>query len=131
MKKQIAYSLGERRKDGFTLVEVLIACVLMAIVLTGFLSAFDMSKRTTIVSDQTMWATHEARRILETIRTYDYSDTNLSVATHNLSNGYYIVSNNTSYAKTKDIYLTIQWIEPGVRRTSSVSLVSSVTESMH
>lgn len=131
MKKQITSRLKKRNKEGFTLVEVLIACVLMAVVLAGFLGAFDMAKRTTVVSDATMWATHEARRILESLRTYDYANTNLNAGTHNLSNGYYIVSNNISYAKTKDIYLTIQWVEPGVRRTSSVSLVSSVTESMH
>ena len=131
MNTFIHNSFRMKTKSGFTLVEVLVACVLMAVVLAGFLGAFDMSKRTTVVSDSTMWATHEARRILETIRTYDYASSNLSVSTHNLSNGYYIVSNNTSYTKTKDIYLTIQWAEPGVRRTSSVSLVSSVTESMH
>ena len=53
MNTFIHNSFRMKTKSGFTLVEVLVACVLMAVVLAGFLGAFDMSKRTTVVSDST------------------------------------------------------------------------------
>jgi prepilin-type N-terminal cleavage/methylation domain-containing protein len=118
-------------RRGVTLVEVMVASVVLTITLLGFLASFDVARRSENLSANTFDGIHQARSILEELRTVGYYASELSLGTHSVSNGFYVVSNNTDFAQTKDVYLTLRWVEPGGSRTASLYYATSMTESMH
>jgi prepilin-type N-terminal cleavage/methylation domain-containing protein len=117
-------------KAGFTLVEVVIAMALLILSLAAFTVSFVQSRRSAAISDNRLDAIHTARDKMEVICSYLYSSTGLSIGTHNFTNGFYTVSNNTS-ARVKDIVVTLRWINPPGKITSTVSLASSVSSNLH
>jgi len=115
---------------GFTLVEVLVAAALLILSLAAFTVSFVQSRRSVAISDNRLDAIHTARDKMETLGSYPYAASELSAGTHNFSNGFYMVSNNTS-ARVKDIVVTINWINPLGKITSTVSLAGSVSSELH
>jgi type II secretory pathway pseudopilin PulG len=115
---------------GFTLIEVTVATMLLILALAVFVLSFVQSKRSAAISDNRLDAIHDARERMETLLTYSYGASALSIGTHNFSNGYYIVSNNVA-AGVKDITLTVRWVNPGGMTTSPVSLAGSLSSELH
>jgi len=119
-----------RPQAGFTLVEVVIAMALLILSLAAFTVSFVQSRRSAAISDNRLDAIHTARDKMETLGSYLYTASELSAGTHNFSNGYYTVSNNTS-ARVKDIMVTINWVNPLGKMTSTMSLAGSVSSELH
>lgn len=117
-------------KAGFTVVEVAVATALLLLTLTAFVVSFVQSKRSAAVAENRLEAIHTARDKMETLGSYPYTATELSIGTHNFSNGFYVVSNNAA-AHVKDINLTVKWINPGGTITSTVSLAGSMSSELH
>jgi len=115
---------------GFTLVEVVVAMALLLLSLSAFVVSFVQSARSAAIADNRLEAIHIARDEMETINSYLYSATGLSIGTHSFSNGFYTVSNNVS-ARVKDIVLTVRWINPAGKITSTVSLAGSISSNLH
>jgi len=115
---------------GFTLVEVVVATVLLLLALTAFVVSFVQSKRSAAIADNRLEAIHIARNKMETVCAYPYTAYELSIGTHDFSNGFYTVSNNT-VAKVKDVALTVRWVNPIGKITSTVSLAGSVSSELH
>lgn len=115
---------------GFTLVEVVVALALLLLGLTAFVVSFVQSNRSAVISDKRLEAIHNARDKMETLLSYTYNASDLSVGTHNFSNGFYTVSNNTA-AMVKDVVVTLRWINPAGKMTSTVSLAGSVSSELH
>jgi len=115
---------------GFTLVEVVVAMALLILSLAAFAVSFVQSRRSVAISDNRLDAIHTARDKMETLGSYLYTASELNAGTHNFSNGYYTISNNTS-ARVKDIVVTINWINPLGKITSTVSLAGSVSSELH
>lgn len=118
------------RESGFTLVEVVVAMTLLLLALTTFVVSFVQSKRSAAIAENRLEAIHTARDKMETIASYLYTATGLSIGTHNFANGFYTVSNNT-IANVKDITLTVRWVNPVGKITSTVSLAGSVSSNLH
>ncbi len=132
-----AYIVGRSptdRQAGLTLVEVVIAMALLILSLAAFTVSFIQSRRSAVIADNRLDAIHTARDKMETLGSYLYTAPELSVVpnphTFYFSNGYYTVSNNTS-ARVKDILVTINWVNPLGKVTSTVSLAGSVSSELH
>ena len=115
---------------GFTLVEVVVAAALLILSLAAFTVSFVQSRRSVAIADNRLDAIHTARDKVETLGSYLYTASELSAGTHNFSNGLYTVSNNTA-ARVKDIVVTIRWVNPMGKITSTVSLANSVSSELH
>jgi len=117
---------------GFTLVEVVIAMALLIFSLSAFAVSFVQSRRSVAIADNRLEAIHIARGQMEAICSSNY--TALSVGTRGFSSGVYTgsytVSSNTA-AKVKDIVVTINWVNPLGKITSTVSLAGSVSSELH
>jgi type II secretory pathway pseudopilin PulG len=120
------------RQAGLTLVEVVIAAALLILSLAAFTTSFVQSRRSAAIADNRLEAIHVARQQMETICSSNY--TALSVGTCVFSSGVYTgsytVSSNTT-ARVKDIVVTINWVNPLGKATSTVSLASSVSAELH
>lgn len=115
---------------GFTLVEVVIAMALLLLALTAFVVSFVQSRRSAGIAENRLEALHNARNQMETIYNYPFSSTGLSLGTHNFANGFYTVSNNVS-ARVKDVVLTVRWVNPAGKATSTISLAGSISSNLH
>jgi len=65
---------GPRSDDGFTIVEVMVACLVLVVGMLGVLSLLTGSLRTTQANSERVGATNLARRLVEQTRTLDYDD---------------------------------------------------------
>lgn len=121
-------------RRGFTLVEVVVAAALLILSLAAFTVSFVQSRRSVALADNRLDAIHTAREKMETLSSYPYTASELSVTpnpcTFYFSNGFYTVSNNTA-ARVKDIVVTINWVNPLGKVTSTVSLAGSVSSELH
>jgi prepilin-type N-terminal cleavage/methylation domain-containing protein len=66
--------------DGFTVVELLIAIVILAVGVLATLSVFDTSKRATLVSERLVSQNHVAQRELERVESLPYAEVALTGA---------------------------------------------------
>ena len=121
---------ADRRAAGFTLVEVVIAMALLILSLSAFAVSFVQSRRSAAIADNRLDAIHTARDKMETLGSYLYTAPELSAGPHNFLNGFYTISNNTA-ARVKDIVVTINWVNPLGKVTSTVSLAGSVSSELH
>lgn len=119
------------RRQGFTLVEVIVASMITALALAAMITSFTMAKRSVSLADNLLSASNSARTVLERLKTYDYDSSALSVGTHILTNGFYTVSNNPAFKTTKDITVTIRWREPATAKTQTVSISTSIARVLH
>jgi len=115
---------------GFTLVEVVVAAALLILSLVAFTVSFVQSRRSAAIADNWLDAIHSAREKMETLGAYTYNASELATGTHAFSNGTYIISNNAA-ARVKDIVVTINWINPLGKTTSTVSLAGSISSELH
>lgn len=116
------------RKTGMTLPEVLIACFIIGLTLSAFVTTFVMCQKSVTFANNRVMALHEARRVMETVMGLPYSDAALSTGTHTLTNGSYVV---TESAGTKNITLNIVWNDPAFKTPSQVTLTTSMAQSIH
>lgn len=111
-----------------TLPEVVIACLILGITLSGFVMTFASSQKMVALTNNRVVAMHEARRQIENLMCLKYADPALSVGNHTISNGSYLVSEN---AGTKNVAMTINWSDPAQPGTSTVTLVTSMSYAIH
>ncbi|MDD5482273.1 MAG: hypothetical protein PHP98_01285 [Kiritimatiellae bacterium] len=117
-------------KVGFTLVEVAVAMALLLLGLTAFVVAFVQSRRSAAIAEHRLEAVHLARQQMEALCSSNYLALTNGRFSSGVYTGFYTISNNT-LAQVKDIYLTVQWVNPGGKITSAVSLAGSISEELH
>lgn len=116
-------------RDGLTLIEVVIATTVLAFVLGGFLSAFNMNYRSVVISNNRQLAMHQARKTLEDLMGLAYYNSALSDGSHTLSsNCSYTVS---TASKIKNITVTYQWKDVVHKTYANVKLTTSMAETIH
>ena len=123
--------VSARGRLGLTLVEVMIAMLILVISFSTLLATFSMARRSTLHADQTMEMMHEARMIAETIKTNRYGSSTLSVGTHNFSGGNYVVSLNGAFTNTKDVVITLNRTAPVSGRSYSFTVWTSISSARH
>ena len=124
------------RRAGVTLVEMMVASMLLIVVLTGFMSAFTVARRSAVMAQYEMQAVHTARQAIETLSACSYQDALLNVGSNktltglSMSNTYSVVQ-NSAYPSTKDVRVTVYWTVPGMAKVWSMSMNSSFTACLH
>lgn len=119
---------------GYSMVEVLIAALILAMVCLGVLEGLVFLRRSAAMTENRLTSLHLARETLELLRTKKYYDSALEAQSYQLKlpapySGRYEVWVN--YAeRTKTITVTIQWREVW-GMPQEVSLTTLMSESLH
>ncbi len=118
-----------------TLVEVMVATLLVGFGLATFLSAFTAASRTSEASARRIEAVHTARRVMEDLRSKSYTHSDLAFTSSSpriYSNGVTVrVTQASGFASTKNIELRVDWNNPGQSQPGQVVLWSSVASCIH
>ncbi len=116
-------------RAGFTLLEVLIAMVVLAVGLLGYVHLNLASVRASALSQELSEAVTHAGTAMERIMTQPYADTVSDVDPDNPHYGRYLVSwtvqNNTAVDFTKIITVSVTWNGTGGRHNFSAQLIKS------
>ena len=123
--------MKKARKSGLSLVEVLVATLLLAMTFAGVMSALTMTQKSVYITNDATSSIHQCRKVMEQLWAYDYYDPPLSVGTHTLSNGNYVVSLATNSYLTKHITVNVNFTEPMNSRTQTITMVSSFSQAIH
>ena len=130
--------MNEKEHSGFTLVEVVIATGILALVLSGFITTFVMSQRSAILATNQMTACHIARQNMENVLCNTYSA--VSAGTHTLPTvtnnncifkSSYVVTQSTAYTGVKDIQMTISWLNLTGKATNTLVFCDSLSMGLH
>jgi Tfp pilus assembly protein PilV len=101
-------SLVVRAEDGFTIVEVMIAALVLAIGILGLVGAFDSARKLTLLSERRTAMAHRAQLEIERLQTYSYSQLAMITApTHSSEKNnpdYYVNYNSPVKCATANCY---------------------------
>jgi type II secretory pathway pseudopilin PulG len=117
--------------SGMTLVEVMVATGVLLLGLSTFLAAFSGIGRVSVAANRRMQALHRAREVLELVMGQPYSSSALNVGTHALSDAAYTVSLDTGFKTTKDVAVTVAWLDPRGNEPRDLTLQGSMALCMH
>jgi len=122
-------------QSGVTLVEMMIASGLLIMGLAGFMTAFNVARRSAAMAQYEMEAVHTVRQAMETLSACVYADPKLTVGTHTLtglsmSNSYTVVQ-SAAAPSTKDVQASVYWTVPGKAKVFSLTMSSSFTACLH
>ncbi len=78
---------AERGEQGFTLIEVLMAALLLVVGILTTLQALDSSRRLTLVAERQTSVAHRAQVELERVKSLPYSQIGLTGASASWGNG--------------------------------------------
>ncbi len=122
---------NQKYKSGMTLVEVMVATVLVVLGLTAFLTGFTAIQQTSNMSNNKLAAMHRAREIVEYVTTEKYKSSALNIGTHTLPDATYIVSYATGHHDVKNISVTVPWQTPLINSTYDLTLHGSISLCLH
>lgn len=115
-------------KNGVTLPETMIACLILGLTFAGTLTGFLMAQKSVFFVNNRLAASHAARAGLEQLTSLEYYDAALTPGKHNTANGFYVVSESNG---SKEINLTVQWVDQTRSATSTETLTTSISSAMH
>ncbi len=118
-------------KSGMTLIEVMVATVLLVMGLATFLVAFSSMQRVSVTADNRMVAMHRAREILESVMAEEYKSDALNIGMHTLSNATYTITFASGYVTTKNISVSVPWINPTGNTSHNIILNGSMALCLH
>jgi len=120
-----------RRRAGFTLAEVCVAALLMALAFAAVLGTISVGRRSASLVENRLAALHIARATMEDLRRSPYGAPELAEGTTLLpgNRGRYVVAPSGD-GSTKDVTVEIDWVEPD-GDVHTVSLTTSFTRSLH
>lgn len=122
-----------KTKDGFTLVETMMAVTILGIALGACVLSFSMAMRTVNTAGNQMAALHAARDQLERLRTSSFSDSALNVGgpyqfTNTFSGNYTVASVDSS---TKNVTVNVWYLNRIHRGYSTNTLTTSLVSTLH
>ena len=119
------------RREGFSLVEVLIGLVLLAVALLSIASSFTSSTKVMIHSIDTEKATLIASEILDKIEAQEYSDLSYGSLSSDIDipSAYSVTWTDTDNGDSKTIQLTISW--NGVGKVNAVNMERDISRFGH
>ncbi len=113
-----------------TLVEVLIALVVIFIGIGGSLMSISFANKTAQSTTNQMLAVHNVREQLEVLRSYALNDPLLSAGSHSLTGGQsYVVSAVTT--NTKSIAMNAVWTNMLTRALSTTTVTTIFVDALH
>ena len=142
MLPTIRVSSLSRGSLGTTLVEAVLAVMVLGIALGACVLSFSLAMKAADTSRNQMFALHAARYELECLRINSYNSATLNVGTHQINTnnwssgyytnywGYYIVTNN-AYAGVKDVTVGICYRNRLRGGVSTNILTTSLSNTLH
>jgi Tfp pilus assembly protein PilV len=113
-----------------TLVEVMVASLLVGFGLASSLAAYTAAARASEAASRRIEAVHTARRVMEELRSKSYYA--LEYGTTQVTNGIsYTVTAASGFSATKDIELKVDWNNPGQGEPAQIVLQTSVALCLH
>ena len=105
------------RQDGFTLIEVLVAVMLIAIGILSVVGVLNMSRRLTLVAERQTTLTHQAQQELERVAALPYGQialtTTPSHSTDASNPDFYVNGTNFQYDRTDSSKVEPLVVDPG------------------
>ena len=124
-----------RKREGFTLTEVVVASAIIMLVFGALIGSFTYARRSVALTEERLVCLHIARQAMESLRTHSFTSSELAVGIGKTlpgfpgDRGHYDVTLEAN-GKTKNITVVVDWVAPwGL--SQSVSLTTSVSESLH
>lgn len=127
--KDVTFSSGS--KAGMTLIEVLVATMLLVMGLATFLASFSSMQRVSVMSDNQIQALHRGREILESVLAQPYDSVYLNNGTHTMTDVSYSVTADPEFVATKNIEVSVPWVTPIGNETKYVVLTGSMAQCIH
>jgi len=120
-------------KEGLTLVEMSIACFILAMLLAGFLTGFTFSRKASRAASDYMQAIHLSRKAIESV--VDTSWSSLTNGTYTISNlgmsNYVVIAADPTYASVKNVTVSVRWQNPARANWMSMSYSTSICSNIH
>jgi len=131
---------ARKKNAGFTLVESVVAVLILALGLGASALTFNMAMRSVATNRNQMSALHYAREQIEFLRTLNWSDPALSPGTYNIStpdySGFYAVSPGGT--DVRNVTVSINLVNemanptaPGTNGLSQAVLTTAITRVLH
>ncbi len=127
---------ADNNKNGMTLVEVMIAMLILAMTLGGGVTAITTFSRAAEAARRRTEAVHQARVALEHLSNKSYGDSALSLGAHTLGGGlvgsYQVtpIPASQPFSSQRQVDVFVPWTYPGTSRTHIESLTTIVSEAL-
>lgn len=127
---------GEERKEGtagFTLVEAMVAIVILAFGLGAAALTFNMAIRNVAANRTQMSVMHFARNELEFLRTRSFDHSDLNLGTHTVSGGAYPATYTVTSAGTelKNVAISVTWPNEMSQGNAVTVLTTTLAKPLH
>ncbi len=120
-------------REGFTLVESVMAVIILGVALGACILSFSMAMRTVNTATNQMAAVHAARTELEGLRTYSLTNaSSLTSGTHSFTNnltGTYVVSNVNTW--TSIVTVSVPYTNHIHGKFSTNTLATTLVSTLH
>lgn len=121
-------------EGGFTLVESVLAVVILGIALGACILSFSMAMRAVSTAGNQQVALHSARLEMETLRTFSLTNSTspLTSGSHTFTNGVvgtFVVSNVDTW--TKNVTVNVPYLNHIHGGTSTNTLLTSLVSTLH
>ena len=119
---------------GMTLVEVLVAVLILGMTLGAGVRALTANRRVVEAARRQTEAYHQARSVLETLTQRSFFEGSMSVGTHVLpGGGRYVVSLSPGNSSLKLVAVSIPWSggDPGSGGAPRETLTTAISEALH
>ena len=125
----------QSRREGMTLVEVVVASAIMLIVFVALFSGLSFARRATQLTEHRLQALHLARQTLEGLRIKSYTAAELDKKSYGLAlpapfSGSYVVSEPVR-DELKNIKVIIKWREKGWGPEQTLELETQMSQWLH
>lgn len=129
MKRQLVYE-----ESGFTLVESVMAVVILGMALGACILSFSMGMRIVYTAGNQQIALHGARAELENLRMYSLTnDSTLTAGTHPFTNGTivgsYVITNLDTW--TRNVTVNVPYVNDIHHGTTTNTLTTVLTSTLH
>ena len=125
--------IRHKKDEGFTLVETVIAVVILGLALGVAAMTFNMAMRTVATSRNRMNGMHFARQEVERLRTFAFDDQALAAGDHAINRGAYVgaYTVTTVNSDLKDITLGVDWYNSMSNGVSAAVLTTYLAKALH
>ena len=118
-------------KRGMTLVEVLIAFVVLGVGFAGALTMVSMANKSAVAAANQAGAVHLVREDLETMRQYAINDPMMSIGLHTIATGRTYNVQLIGVTNVKSIAMSCVWSNPVLKTVQTATVTTIFVSALH